>query len=57
MVFLTDMIGFHLDMGEESAPESVASAYMLVMETLMLFTAIRFFWDAPDKKLVSDTFG
>src|SRR3954467_12334372 len=28
-VFLTDMIGFHLDMDEESAPESVASSYML----------------------------
>lgn len=55
VVFLTDMIGFHLDMGEDSAPESVASAYMLIMETLMLFTAIRFYWDAADKTLVSET--
>lgn len=55
LVFLTDMIGFHLDMGEDSAPESVASAYMLVMETLMLFTAIRFYWDLADKNVVSDT--
>ena len=31
------MIGFHLDMGEDSAPDSIASAYMLVMEHLMLF--------------------
>jgi hypothetical protein len=54
-VFLTDMIGFHLDMGEESAPESIASAYMLIMELIMLFTAIRFFWDLADKKVVSDT--
>lgn len=54
-VFLTDMLGFHLDMDEESAPESVASSYMLVMEHLMLFTAIRIFWDHSDKRLVSET--
>lgn len=54
-VFLTDMIGFHLDMGEDSAPESVPSAYMLIMETLMLFTAIRFYWDLTDKNVVSET--
>ena len=54
-VFLTDMIGFHLDMDEESAPDSVASAYMLVMEHLMLFTAIRLLWSHTDKKIVSET--
>ena len=54
-VFLTDMIGFHLDMDEESAPDSVASAYMLVMEHLMLFTAIRLLWSHSDKKLVTNT--
>lgn len=52
-VFLTDMVGFHLDMDENSAPDSVPSAYMLIMETLMLFTAIRFYWDSPDQTLVS----
>jgi hypothetical protein len=54
-VFLTDMLGFHLDMDEDSAPDSVASAYMLVMEHLMLFTAIRIFWDHGDERLVSET--
>lgn len=54
-VFLTDMLGFHLDMDEDSAPDSVASAYMLVMETLMLFTAIRLHWGHSDQRLVSDT--
>jgi hypothetical protein len=49
------MIGFHLDMTEESAPESVASSYMLVMETLMLFTAIRFYWNSADKSIVTNT--
>jgi len=55
LVFLTDMIGFHLDMDESSAPESVASAYMLIMENLMLFTAIRVLWDHSDKQVLSDT--
>ena len=55
VVFLTDMIGFHLDMDESSAPESVSSAYMLVMETLMLFTAIRLYWESADQSLVSNT--
>lgn len=54
-VFLTDMIGFHLDMEEDSAPDSVASSYMLIMETMMLFTAVRFFWGSQDKALVSNT--
>lgn len=55
IVFLTDMIGFHLDMDEESAPDSVSSAYMLVMELLMLFTAIRILWGHSDRKVLSDT--
>jgi len=55
LVFLSDMLGFHLDMDEDSAPDSVASAYMLVMEHLMLFTAIRLLWGHTDKALVSDT--
>jgi hypothetical protein len=55
IVFLTDMIGFHLDMDEQSAPESVSSSYMLVMEHLMLFTAIRLLWHHTDQQLLSDT--
>lgn len=59
-VFLTDMIGFHLEMEEDSAPDAVASAYMLIMEVLMLFTAIRRKWDEDkdrnnSKKELSDT--
>ena len=53
-VFLTDMIGFHLDMEEESASHSISTMYMLIMETLMLLTGVRIFWDNQDKKLVSD---
>lgn len=54
-VFLTDMIGFHLDMNEENAPIAVASSYMLIMELLMLFTVIRLHWGNKDKGLVSET--
>lgn len=54
-IFLTDMIGFHLDMDEDSAPDSVSSSYMLVMEHLMLFTAIRLLWHHRDKSAISET--
>jgi hypothetical protein len=54
-VFLTDMIGFHLDMSEDSAPDTVASSYMLIMENIMLFTLIRLLWEHRDSKRVSDT--
>lgn len=51
-VYLTDMIGFHLDMDEDSAPDSVASAYMLLMEHLMLFTAVRLLHPSGDQDLL-----
>lgn len=54
-VYLSDLWGFHMEMGEDSAPESLASSYMLVMEHLMLFTAIRLMWHHSDRALVTDT--
>lgn len=54
-VFLSDVWGFHLEMDEDSAPESLASSYMLVMEHLMLFTAVRLMWHHTDRALVSNT--
>ncbi len=54
-VFLSDMWGLHMEMDEDSAPESLASSYMLVMEHLMLFTAVRLMWNHTDRALVSDT--
>ncbi|KKB60929.1 hypothetical protein WM40_26285 [Robbsia andropogonis] len=54
-VFLSDIWGFHLDMEDDSAPESLGSSYMLVMEHLMLFTAVRLMWNHTDSSLVSDT--
>jgi len=54
-VYLSDLWGFHMEMGENSAPESLASSYMLVMEHLMLFTAVRLMWHHSDLSLVTDT--
>lgn len=54
-VYLSDIWGFHMEMGEDSAPESLASSYMLVMEHLMLFTAVRLMWHHSDRSLVTDT--
>lgn len=55
VVFLSDVWGFHLEMEDDSAPDSLASSYMLVMEHLMLFTAVRLMWHHTDTSLVSDT--
>lgn len=44
-IWLTDMIGFHLDMEEDSAPESIATSYMLIHETLFLFWFISYLWN------------
>lgn len=55
-LFLTDMLGFHLEMAEESAPQSLAMSYMGVHETLLLFTAIRHFWHEHQKLLAKCLF-
>jgi hypothetical protein len=54
-VLLTDVIGFHHDMEEESASERIASSYMLIMEHLMLLTIVRLLWHHADKSVFSDT--
>lgn len=54
-VFLSDTWGFHMEMGEDCAPESLASSYMLIMEHLMLLTAVRLLWNHSDRGLVSET--
>jgi len=50
-LFITDMMGFHLDMAEEAASDSVATAYMNIHETLLLFTGIRYFWETNSEIL------
>lgn len=44
-IYITDMLGFHLDMVENAASDSVGTAYMNIHETLLLFTGIRFYWN------------
>lgn len=44
-IFITDMFGIHLNMTDDFAPDQMSSDYMLVSETLMIFTPIRYYWD------------
>ena len=44
-VFLTDWLGFHHDMAPDAAGNVVATSYMAVHEALLLFTAIRMYWE------------
>jgi hypothetical protein len=44
-LFITDMLGFHQEMAPDSAPVTVATAYMSIHETLLLFTGVRYFWE------------
>ena len=50
-LFVTDMLGFHQEMSEDYAQETIVSSYMSIFETLMLFTCIRFFWENQKKAL------
>lgn len=54
-VYITDMLGFHLDMQDDSIPVTVATSYMLIHETMLLFTAIRFFWENKKYATLNNT--
>lgn len=54
-VYITDMLGFHLDMQDDSVPVTVATSYMLIHETMLLFTAIRFFWESKQHNTLKKT--
>jgi hypothetical protein len=45
-LLVTDMLGFHQVMAEDSAPDSIATDYMGIHETLLLFTGIRHYWES-----------
>lgn len=50
-IFSTDLIGLHMEMNEFAAADSLATSYMLIHETIMLFSPIRYFWENDkDKK-------
>ena len=53
-VLVSDVVGFHLEMGEDSSPESLASAYMNIHETLLLFSVVRHFWVRDDFSSLSN---
>jgi hypothetical protein len=53
-IYISDMVGFYQEMSEDAAPESLATAYMLVHETLMLFSFIRHYWEAGWKSDLSE---
>jgi len=50
-LFISDMLGFHQEMAPDSAPDTVATAYMNIHETLLLFTAVRYYWETNKKTL------
>ena len=50
-IYITDWLGFHLEMGEESAQDIIATTYMNIHETFLLFTAIRTYWERRSKIL------
>jgi hypothetical protein len=56
-LFITDMFGLHLSMQEDFAPNQVASDYMSVSETLMIFTPIRYFWENNKEVLINCLMG
>jgi hypothetical protein len=55
-VLVTDFLGFHLDMTEDAISDSVATAYMNIHETLLLFTGIRHFWETNKHQLTNCLF-
>lgn len=52
-IYVSDMIGFHMEMLEDSASLGFASSYMLIHELLMLFTGVRHFWE-NNKQMLSE---
>ncbi len=44
-IFITDLFGLHFTMQDDYAPDQVASDYMIICETLMIFSPVRFFWE------------
>lgn len=55
-ILLTDMLGFHQEMTTDAAPNTVATTYMLIHETLLLFSGIRYFWENDKDSLTQCLF-
>ena len=52
-VYVSDMLGFHLEMDDDSVQGSVASSYMIIHEVMLLFTGIRLLWDSEKRSFLS----
>ena len=52
-IYLSDMLGFHLEMSDDSAPGIIASTYMLIHEFLLLMTGIRSYFEAEKYELLA----
>lgn len=44
-ITVADVIGLHMEMFEEGASQALATSYMAIHELLLLFSAIRYFWE------------
>jgi hypothetical protein len=55
-IYVSDMLGFHLEMAQDAAPDSVASAYMSIHETLLMFTGVRYYWETKKEILPTCVF-
>lgn len=45
IIYITDIFGFHRDMEEVMAPEELVPIFMNIIETILLYTAIREIWE------------
>jgi hypothetical protein len=54
-IYITDVLGLHLDIGEDSASETVASAYMAIHEVLLLVAHLYRCWRAGNLAAIDDT--
>jgi hypothetical protein len=50
-LYLSDLLGFHQEMTVDAAPDIIASNYMNIHETLLLFTGVRHYWDSSKETL------
>jgi len=55
-LLITDMLGFHQEMAQDSAPDTIASTYMNIHEILLLFTGIRYYWEKNKEILANCLF-
>ncbi|WP_292591788.1 hypothetical protein [Mesotoga sp. UBA5825] len=53
-IFITDCLGFHQDMNQDIARDSIIGTYMIIHETLLMLTGVRLLWDR-NKSVLEDS--